>query len=242
MAVSFKIDEEALNSIERTIGRRKTAVAFQAAISRTITTGVALIARRIGEEVNLKISDIKKTITAKRGSFDKPSGSIDLDKGKAVWLAQFLTTAQKRGKLVSLGGGKFKQSQALGGVKVKVRKKPTSKYPVSENLPHAFVESMPRTSYIGVFQRTGIKRAMKSGRYKGKIKEVIRRMRGPAPISVFLHARGENGSDTIVEEVQARLATEFQKNFASQVERMVNPRSSDPQQRLIESAGKALGI
>jgi len=219
MPVTISIDDSAVRDLVRQFGDAKVGVMLQRAVSRTVTTGVALIARRIGEHVNLKIGDIKKTITGKRGSQRDPSGSITIARDKAVWLSQFLTVTQRRIRLKSAGGkGMFKQLQPKGGITVKVRKIATPKHSIGERLPHAFLAGMPKVSHVGIFERTGIKRAMKSGRYKGKVREVIRRRRGPTPLAVFVHAKGEGGAATVFAEVTNTLSDVLQKNVASQID------------------------
>jgi hypothetical protein len=229
MGLNITIDDSSLNDIRQLLGERRANKALQAATSRTITTGVALIARRIGEEVKLPIADIKKTIDAKRGSYDQPSGSLSVQRGKTVWLAQFLSQIQRRVTIAKIKGapGMFKQTRPKGGVRVSVRKKPTPQYPVSEQLVHAFLEYMPKAVKVGIFERIGIKRIMKSGRYRSKLREVIRRKRGPTPLGVFLNAQGEGGLKTMIEEIEAKLAEVYRKNVLSQVDRFLNPRGGD---------------
>src|SRR4051812_44031357 len=76
------VNEKQLADVHRLLdgmvfrGKGAAGVALQAAISRTITTGVTRIARRIGEEVRLPIAEIKETISTTKGSHKEPEGSI----------------------------------------------------------------------------------------------------------------------------------------------------------------------
>lgn len=196
--------------------------ALQAAVSRTVTTGVALIARRLGAEVNLKIADIKATITSRRGSYDKPAGLITVTR-KTTWLGNFLSGAQRKSAARRLAGNLgAKVRRRGGGVTVKVRKRASGKYGTTQTFPHAFIAVMPKTTHLGIFRRVGVKRPMKSGRYAGKVREVIARMRGPSALGVFLNAQGQQGADTIISEVTGTLADTLQKNYESQISRFLN--------------------
>jgi hypothetical protein len=80
---------------------------------------------------------------------------------------------------------------------------------------------MPNSSYLGVFERVGVKREMTSGRYAGKVREVIQRKRGPSALGVFLNAQGQEGKQKLVDEVVEKLADTLQKNVASQIDRFL---------------------
>ena len=201
--------------------RGVAARAMQAAVSRTVTTGVALIARRIAQEVNLPIADIKASVFARRGSLDDPRGTISVRRGRAVWLGQFLSSAQRASVAKKLAKNMAGKITPRGGVTLKVRKRSQPGYPASERLPKAFIGVMPKTAYIGVFERVGVKRAMKSGRYAGKVREVIRRLRGPSPFGVFANAVGEGSAGTMVAETARTLRDTLDKNIRSQISRFL---------------------
>lgn len=224
-SVSVSIDPKQLADVRSLLDERQFKRAMQAAVSRTVTTGTALIARRIGEEVKLKIGDIKKTITSKRGSYDKPVGSITIQKDKAVWLTQFMTAAQATPKIKRKGEG-FVQKQRKGGIRVSVRRKPTPKYPTTEVHPHAFLAHAIAPK-AGAFERFGPKKLMTKGAYKGKMRQQIRRKRGPTPFGVFVNARGEQGAKTVLEEATKTLSATLAKNLDSQLSRFLNPRAND---------------
>ncbi len=245
MAFNVSVDTSTISSLTEQFGPAKTAVLLQRAVSKTIKpTGIALIARRIGEQVNLKIGDIKKTIDSKLGSYKKPEGSITVSRTNLVWLSQFATQGQRVRTWMKLQAGTLKRRGGLkgGGVLVKVRKIATPLYPVAERHPSSFWQVVRPGTPIGIFERTGVKRPMKSGRHKGKVREVIHRQRGPTPLGVFLNAKGEAGAKTIIDEVCATLVDVLQKNLSSQVDRFLAKRANDPQQRLIDEASKALHL
>lgn len=224
-SVSVSIDPKQLADVRSLLDERQFKRAMQAAVSDTVRTGTALIARRIGEEVKLKIGDIKKTITSKRGSYDKPVGSITIQKDKAVWLTQFMTAAQATPKLKRNGEG-FVQKQRKGGIRVSVRRKAQPGYPTQEVHPKAFV-TYGFSPKAGAFERFGEKKIMKAGRHKGKRRQRIRRKRGPTPFGVFVNARGEQGAKTVLEEATKTLAATLAKNLDSQLSRFLNPRAND---------------
>lgn len=224
MAVTITVSASAvaLAELQATYGggkRGRAARAIQAAVSRTVTTGVALISRRIGQEVHLPIGDIKASIFSRRGSWDDPTGEISVQKGKTVWLAQFLSAGQRRGVAKKLQTNIAQRLTPKGGVRVRVRKKAAGKYGTTETLPKAFIAVMPKSANIGIFERVGVKRPMKSGRYQGKVREVIRRLRGPSPYGVFANAAGADGAATMLDEVKVKLGDSLAKNLMSQIKR-----------------------
>jgi hypothetical protein len=191
---------------------------FQSAISETVTRGVAQAARRIGEEVNMPIARIKATISAKRGSYKDPTGSITVDGKKRVWLADFLTNKARAQRIKKQKSGLFVHHRPKGGIKVKIRKRASGKYPGGyERFPKAFTAVMPHSLHFGIFERTGVKRVMKSGRYKGKTREVIRRLQGPRPYGIFAKAKGEGAAATVMEEIGVGLLGYMRGRVASKL-------------------------
>lgn len=228
MELSVGLEETSLLRLQQMLGGGKRGLgnrAMQAAVSRTVTTGAARIARRVGEEVRLPIRDIKASILTKKGSFERPVGVIAINKFKATWLSQFLSSSQRQIKTRQVSEGIYIQRRPNGGVRVRVRKKPTPKYPIAERLPHAFVQKMP-AGPVGIFERTGVKAVMQSGRFRGKIREKIRRRRGPTPLGVFVNARGEAGARTVLEETVKDLGAVLQKNIESQISRFLAGREA----------------
>jgi len=202
------------------------AMAMQGAISETLVGYRARTARRIGEEVRLKIGDIKRTCSLKPPSLRKLSGTLSVSKDKSVYLTQYMGTAARHkllDRFLSQGQylanaprtkkGKLRKRPAL---KVKVRRKGAlPQYP--EQIPRAFVGVTGNNAHVGVFQRTGIKRRMRSGRYQGRLREVIRRLKGPAPLGVFEHAKGE-GAATILAETMLGMEADVYARAASKVD------------------------
>ncbi len=182
------------------------AVAAQAATSRTATTIAARVARRIGEEVNLKIADIKKTIDVKRGSYDDPTASITITR-QSTWLGDFLSGYQKS----QLTRNIPRRRRPSGPLVVDVRKRASGKYGTSQVIVRGFAGIMPRSkTRIGVFQREGRKRVP------------LHRLRGPTAVGIFIHARGQAGAATVFDEIIAESEQILAKNFDSQIDRFLN--------------------
>jgi hypothetical protein len=186
------------------VGDKKTGasafdVALQAAISRTLVTGKARIARRIAEEVRLRIGDIKNLIDTKTGGYGKPQGLIVVTR-RTSWLADFLSGA----KLGRLARG------TRGPLTLSVRKKPSGKYGTREVIQRGWAGFMPRAQIqLGIFQR------------EGKARLPIHRLRGPTALGILIHAHGEGGAATILDEIIAALAEVMQKNLESQTLRFL---------------------
>lgn len=214
--VQIGVNAQQLAELEKILGGGKrdslARRAAQAAISRTITTGRAWISRRVAEEVKLRIGDIKAQLDVKRSSYDKLEGSIVFRK-KATWLSQYLTSSRLR------------TGWKRGGVRVSVRRRSQPEYPTNETLPHAFVSSGADSRPVGIFERIGLKSVMRSGRYKGKLREVIRRKPGPSALGVFVHAHGQ-GAETVLAETLKELNAVFDKNLRSQINRFLNRESA----------------
>lgn len=88
------------------------AIAQQAAVSDTVTTGRALVARKIVETLNMKVGDAKKQISIKRGSFRDPTGTISV-KRKPMNLKHFHPVQLKQGVRVKIW--KDRPAQLLKG-------------------------------------------------------------------------------------------------------------------------------
>lgn len=185
-------------------GRSAGAVALQAAVSDTVRTGVARIARVIGEAVNLRIGDIKDTITSKKGSYGDPSGTITVGR-RTTWLADFLSASQKT--RVALGEG---IRRTIGGIVINVRKRASGRFGISEMIPRGFAGVMiKRNKFVGIFQREGSSRLP------------IHRLRGPTALGVFMNAQGESGGQTIIDDMVIELQDVLAKNISNQIDRFL---------------------
>jgi hypothetical protein len=231
--MDIQVDTSGLEQFENDLLHIKNgfAIACQGAISATLTTYRKRISQRIGEQVRLSAKDIKATIGVKRPSLRNLVGSISLTRDKPVWLIQYLTTRQKSSLLAKfLTRPKSKRSRPP--LSVQVRKQSSlPRYPV--NVPKAFVGVMPSSSYIGIFQRVGVKRKMKSGRYAGKTREVNRRLQGPSPLRVFQNAVGENAA-TLLQETTRGMAETLMKNMLSKVDFLLSGKTNQKLEALQE--------
>ncbi|HYE19916.1 MAG TPA: hypothetical protein VEA69_15815 [Tepidisphaeraceae bacterium] len=222
MIASVTVPKKQIEALEALFGggtRGPVRRAMQSAISETVRSGVAQVARRIGEEVHMPIAKIKASIHARRGSFKDPTGEITVDGRKRVWLADFLTAKARVQRIKKQRAtGLFVHHRPRGGLKVKIRRRASGKYPGGvERFPHAFTAVTPHSQHVGIFERTGVKRVMKSGRYKGKVREVIKRKQGPRPFGIFVHARGQGGATTVIREIQWHLANFLHRRIASKI-------------------------
>jgi hypothetical protein len=196
------------------------AIAMQKAISRSMTTARARMARLVAKEVNLRIGDIKKQITMRRPNMRDLSGTISMRQDATVWLAQYLSSGKRLGlaaRVLGMVKGKTGKTLRPGPIKVKVRMQGDNLPQWQGRMQHAFAAITPHSGHLGIFERIGVKRAMKSGRSKGKVKEVIRRMRGPSALSVFINAKGEKAA-TILGDTLVDLAENISKNALSAVD------------------------
>ncbi len=96
MRFTITPNQTLLNFALETLKPKPYRIAMQAAISRTLTTGTAQLSRIVGKSLNMKIGDIKKTLTTKRPNFDRLEGSITADR-QPVNLAYFDPKQQKAG-------------------------------------------------------------------------------------------------------------------------------------------------
>lgn len=189
ISVQIRMDTSPLTQLADQVGRVRFAAASQQAMTETLRTGRASIARQIGDVVNLRIRDIKSTIHAKStGGFAEPAGSIVVSR-EAVPLYKYLTTAQAdRAYNASVRGGR--------GVRVRVRKNA----PI-EVRKESFVRVM-RSGHVGVYRR------VRQG--DGRVARLpIKERFGPTAVGVFANARGADGTQTILEAAVADLADQL---------------------------------
>lgn len=198
--VTLREVEALLGNLAGRNGFSAFAVAQQAAVSRTVTTGVARVARLIGDAVNLPIGQIKALISAKRGSYEKPEGTITITR-KTVWLSQFLTAGQRKS---------FREGRRARSVlAVRVRKRGSGKYPGgAQTIQRGFVAMGAKSNYVGVFQR------------EGKARLPIHRLKGPTALGILAHAKGTT-SATILEDALADLNEVLDKNLRQQIGRFI---------------------
>lgn len=186
--------------------RGKWAKALQAAVSRTVTTAEALMARRIARHVNMRIGDLKAVIESGRGSWDKPAGFIRLRK-KRVPMIYYVTGGQRSAVIKAMRGGLWRKVRRAAGIKIRPRKIPSGKYQPTQTLRHSFYAVM-KSGHFGIFRR------------KGKARTPIAEQLGPTPLGIFLAAAGEK-ERTVRIEVERGVAEALEKNVASQVSRFM---------------------
>lgn len=224
-------------------GSRKFNVAMQAAISRTMVTGVARSARRISDTVNLRIADLKKQVSVKKPSFSNLQGTLSM-KRAPVPLIKYLSAAQvQRVQQVRLKKGKNRHSVLTAsahiaeagfrttrgtGITVRVRKGGAV-----EKFPESFVQRMG-SGHQGIYRRVvkqGLSARDNAKRRLGGIPSIrvgrfpIKERMGPTAVGVLANAPG-NGAKTILDEVSNELAGVLQKNIGSQIDRLLNAPNS----------------
>lgn len=197
---------------------RKVNVALQSAISRTLTTGRALIARRVADTVNLKIADIKAQVAVTKPSFNRLVGALSM-KRKPVPLVKYMSAGQivrvkKLAEKRRKGGEKARFMPS--GIAVRVRKNGAV-----EKFPTSFIANM-KSGHVGIFRRRrAIGPATKNGGVPRVRRLPIDERYGPTVVGVLANAPG-NGAQTILDEVVNELGAVLQKNVASQVSRLAD--------------------
>jgi hypothetical protein len=186
-------------------------MAMQRAISRTLTHAVSRKnpnspAKKIAREVNLKEGVIRKAISVKRPSYKNLVGYLTVARERLFWLSEYLPQATlARLAFRSLSGrgafARMKGTARASALSVLVRKRVVlAKYPTE--IKKGFVSAMGKGLRYGVFQRTGVKRVMKSGKHAGKVREAIHRMGGPSPLTIFEKAKGEGAATIMLSEIE----------------------------------------
>ena len=234
--IGFSIPESTITDMRNRLGGHKAAIALQQALSLTIQQGRKAIARRLVEEVNLRVGTItnRKYMSVSKGSWRNLKGWIKLTR-RPVPMWEYL--GRNRGAYQKkLDAGAWAKLRPPGGLKIAIRKKAAP-----EQFPHAFVAKMPTSRYIGVFERVGVKRVMKLGRYEGQRREVIRRLYGPTAVGVMAFAKGEEGQPTILAETATKMAQRFLVNIKSKLDWLLSAAGRATARRLGGRLTKALG-
>jgi len=234
--IGFSIPESTITDMRNRLGGHKAAIALQQALSLTIQQGRKAIARRLVEEVNLRVGTItdRKYMAVSKGSWRNLKGWIKLTR-RPVPMWEYL--GRQRGThLKNLASGAWAKLRRPGGLKIAIRKKAAP-----EQFPKAFIAQMPTSSYVGVFQRVGVKAIMKKGKYEGQRREKIRRLYGPTAVGVMAFARGEEGQPTILAETAAKMAQRFLVNIKSKLDWMLSAAGRATARRLGGRLTKALG-
>lgn len=170
----------------------KTARAEVSAVRRAGTTVRARQARAVRAMVNIKVGEIKKAIKViKKPTADKPAITFEV-REKGVPLMHYAAKQLKRGgvsvKVLRSGGRKKLSARGDGGTPF-------------------IADGAGGGSRRQVFARTGgAKRAMKSGRYAGKMREPIVKLWGPSIYSQYTKDKVlKTGDDTWRERLPIEL-------------------------------------
>jgi hypothetical protein len=234
--IVFSIPESTITDMRNRLGGHKAALALQQALSLTIQQGRKAIARRLVEEVNLRIGTItdRKYMAVSKGSWRSLKGWIKLTR-RPVPMWEYL--GRQRGThLKNLASGAWAKLRRPGGLEIAIRKKQSP-----EQFPKAFIAQMPTSSYVGAFERVGVKDVMKLGRYEGQRREKIRRLYGPTAVGVMAFAKGEEGQPTILAETAAKMARRFLVNIKSKLDWMLSAAGRATARRKAARLTKALG-
>lgn len=198
-------------------GQDASAVALQAAVSKTIDAGKTLIRREIQRHLRLRIKAIDAVIEPDRGSYKDFGGSITVTR-ESIPLIEYLTSAQ-RGNLSNRVATKGLRNRfGTGRLKIRVRKIAQGKYVTSESIKDAFVQVMPGSGKLGIWRRTGEKKIMMKGNYKGKLRDVFVHMAGPTAYGVLMNARNPSGK-RVIEDVETQLGDILEKKLDQQIAR-----------------------
>ena len=172
---------------------KKLRKELAAAVNQTIKDGELKIARDIGSEITMKIGDIKKTIRSPRkATAVNPEGVVALGWRKREGLQYF----------------KAKQTEL--GVTYKISKKAGRGV-----VRGAFMGPSPGVLAPslngGVFMRMGVKRKMTKGRFQGKIRQPIVKLRAVSAAGAFLKNKHEDA-----------LPGYLREKLTHQIERRIN--------------------
>lgn len=158
--------------------------AAQQSISEAVAWGKTRITDVLYKELNLKRRDIAKTISVVRGNFTTLTGRIILNDSATISLRQYMND-----RAVASLASRFlnrPKRRSRGPLIIKVRKlHPLPQYPAAA--PGVFVAVLKNKarSIIKVMRRTGKRGIMRSGRFTGKLRELIESAGGPSPVRVF---------------------------------------------------------
>ena len=232
----FSIPESTISDMRNRLGGHKAALALQQALSLTIQQGRKAIARRLVEEVNLRVGTItdRKYMSVSKGSWRNLKGWIKLTR-RPVPMWEY-AGRQRATHVKNLRAGAWAKLRRPGGLKIAIRKNAPP-----EQFPTGFVAKMPKVSHIGIFQRIGLTAIMKFGRYEGRRREVIRRLYGPTAVGVMAFARGEEGQPTILAETAAKMAQRFLINIKSKLDWMLSAAGRATARRKAARLTKAIG-
>jgi hypothetical protein len=229
--ISYTVDSSAFAEAKALLDPVGYVIAAQAAIGRTLVTGVAATARIVGRTLNLKIGDIKETIRTDKPSFDKLEGSIAVDR-KPVPLGEFPSTQTKRGVSVKVwkDGGRevlkstFKATMSTGHQGVFERLRGAAGTIDATNSPSKFViGGKGGKLYIKLpegSRNRDYARAAPSGRVWRL--PIVERF-GPTVVGAITGSKSHAGAE---ETIAVDLSATLQKNINSQINRVLNnPRS-----------------
>lgn len=227
--LGLQIDKAQLADLYASLDGITSRKAIAAAINRTLTTGRARVARKIGEEITLGVSEIKKVIDTQRAdSGVKGAGTVVRGANlygafvltqKPVKLEKYKFTFRPTPKNAERLRKRNPNSKKLQtGITVTVRRgKPGDRLPESFLIGgRIFRRAHASDPAISLSALAGDNKIGPSGRVH---RLPIKRRMGPSPMRIVENAPG------VADGILADLGPVLEKNLASQMDRFLRPRA-----------------
>lgn len=166
-------------------------------MNRAATSAVAQSVRWIRQRYNINAGDLKRQIKIIKARLNHPEVTLIFNK-----------------KPISLTY--FKHRETKKGVIVTVKKSEPTLYRSQDNKRGSFIYyNNVSNKKRGVFIRTGEKRKMIKGRYKGKVREVIKKLFGPQAQQLLT-------SEQSLEKIEDMFNERFNIEFNREIEYRLN--------------------
>jgi len=159
ISVQIKEDTKEVERLLAGLGRGADKVITRA-LNRTLTPVYGAGARSIAKDMGLTQKPIKKGLKKYRANYRHKRAEI-VATGKRLPIVEFKARQTRKGISYKAKGGQRK------------------------TIKDTFFATM-ESGHRGVFSRIGRRRVMKSGRYKGKVREAITELHGPSIPHVML--------------------------------------------------------
>lgn len=157
------------------------------AINKTTRSAGKSLHNELKADYNIKVSEIKRGLNIQKATLSRLEGKV-IANGPVTRLKKGFKTDTKTPKAY--------------GAYIKKRSR--------KSLPEqAFVQTMPKSGHVGIFERTGQKMASNPKR------DEIRELKGPS-------VAGMANSKNISKEVKKELEMNFDKNFKNEVSKILN--------------------
>lgn len=173
ISIQIKADVKEVENLLSGLGRGADKVITRA-LNRTITSVKSVAVKSIAKDIRVKQKVVRQSLRLSRASYRKKRAYVEAEGGR-IPLIDF--NARKINRGVSYNA-------PSGG---------------RRTITGAFQATM-QSGHTGIFKRTGIRRKMRSGRYKGKVREAITELHGASIPYVMLQKSVKAAMDTVARE------------------------------------------